>query len=134
MGYYVFFSRWKHSTIQVPFCKDFGRRLRTTSTVCFTSFFLLVAAFVAFILTSGTVLEGWQAGLSFVGFIAITWIPSLIVRPERYIKLLAAGADGIEFSVRNADYAIMLQRSNGITSPIKESTTKDNDDGQAFAT
>ena len=116
VGHYVACSRWRHYTIQVPFCTEFGRQVRTARTVGFTSIFVLVAAFIAFIIASGIALEGWQAGLLLLSFIGITWVPSLIVRPERYIKLLAARTDSIEFRVRDGDYAKMLERSNRITS------------------
>jgi hypothetical protein len=134
-GFYVFFSRWKHSAIQVPFCSEFGDRLRRASTACVATFYVLFAVFVVFvvlIIALGIILEGWQACLSVFGLIAITWIPSLLVRPERYIRLLAVSADSVEFSVRDADYARMLERSNGIIPQIKENPTEGKDDGQAF--
>lgn len=136
VGFYVFFSRWKHSTIQVPFCSEFGRRLRRASTACIATFYALFAVFivsVGFIIALEITLKGWQAVLSVAGLIAITWIPSLLVQPGRYIKLLAVSPDSFEFSVRDTDYARMMERLNGINPPINDIPPKGKDDGQAFA-
>ncbi len=34
VGFYFVFAEWKHWTIQVPFCREFVRRLRVVETVC----------------------------------------------------------------------------------------------------
>ena len=120
VGYYIFYTRWRHSTIQVPFCTEIDRRLRSVSTFCISTFFVLVAIFVVFILSSGIALEGWQAGLSVAGLIGITCLPTLIVRPGRYIELLAANDDFIEFNIREPEYARILGSMNVVIPQIQE--------------
>jgi hypothetical protein len=119
VGYYVFYSRWKHSTIQVPFCAQFDQRLRAVGTYCICTFFVLIAVFILIILTTQMALEGWQGALFLGAFMTIISLPRLIVRPGMYIKLLAAQDDFIEFSIRQTEYARMLVSMNEVI-PLSE--------------
>ncbi len=130
-GFYVFYTRWKYSTIQVPFCAEFGARLRTASTVCTAGFFVLIGLFILVVLAFEIALEGWQAALAVILIIGITWIPPMIVRPGTYIQLLGATEDSIEFEVSDADYAKRLPALNGVILP--ETETKPNGDNKSSA-
>lgn len=122
-GYYIFYSRWKHSIIQVPFCAEFARRRRALITLWVSILLVVIAILVAFVVVSGIVLQGWQIGLWVVGFVAITSIPSLVVRPGKYIELLAESDNCIEFSVRDPEYAKMLASLNEVISQTEEERT-----------
>jgi len=130
-GYYVLFTRWKYSTIRVPFCSAFAKRMRRTYFTCLSVAFGSIAAYIIFIFATARDVQGNEAAIVFLIFIGISWVPTLIVRPGRHIKLLNCTDDRIQFEVRDSTYAKMLAVLNGEIPSENGDERKDKDDGQA---
>ena len=110
-GFYVFFTRWKYSAIQVPFCARFARRLRIANVVWTASFFVLLG--LIGILACISRLDGGEAFVLSVLVMGPAWIPLWILRPDKYIQLLATTDESIEFGIVSEQYAQNLAAING---------------------
>ena len=121
-GYYVVYTRWEYSTIRVPFCASFAKRIKRTQIICFSAAFISIAAYILSIFATGRAVQGNEASFVFIIFIGVLWLPSMLFRPGKYIKLLDH-ADGIRFEVRDLRYAKMLASLNG------EIPSENGDDG-----
>lgn len=128
-GYYVLFTKWKHSTVYVPFCAKYARRGQRAFTISIATAFGLLATYIAIALITMRAIEGREGALAFLIFIGIFWLPSLLVRPQRHIKLLSSDDNHVHFKIRDTRYAKLLAAANGMTQP----ETKKDEDGQSFA-
>jgi len=133
VGWYFVLTRWKHSAIQVPFCAAFANRMRNLYVSCFFLALGAIAAYLTFVIATGRIVQDNENWIAYLIFIGIFWMPSLIIRPNRHIKMLVSNEEGIQFKVRDSTYAKMLATLNGALPPENEEKKKDNDEDQAFA-
>ena len=129
---YIFFSRWKYSKISVPFCTTFAKRERKAYRICFATAFGLLAAYILFQLIAMRPVAGNEIYFVVFSFFGILWMPPLFAGTWRYIKIVNATDDFIDFQIRNPRYAKMFADLNGVSPPEKTRDKKDDDNTMAF--
>ena len=110
MGYFDAYSRREYSTVRVPFCAQFLRKLQIAKRVWTGAALLSVVCILAFVTTEvGAVL------FLFLLVAGPAWIPVWFLRPEKYIQLLPTTGEFVEVGVVNEQYAKLLASLNGAT-------------------
>jgi hypothetical protein len=110
MGYCDAYSRREYATLRVPFCSQFRHKLQTPKLLWPAVVVLAAAVLLAFATPE---IEAVLL-LVLIGAGAL-WIPTWILRPEKYIQLLPTTGESIEIGVVNEQYAKELASLNGTT-------------------
>lgn len=113
---YIFLTRWKHSYFYVPFCAKIARRKRKASIVCMVAAFGLLAVYILVTLLTMRTVDGSEGAIVFLIFLGLFWVPPLLVRPGKYIRLLTVDDGCVQFEISDARYAKMLAILNGAAS------------------
>ena len=126
-GYYIFATKWKYFSIEVPVCADAAQRVRRSWKIFGVGAFSEIA--IAFILgvlraffptvcgacTKLAKLDTIQFLMFWLIYILPFCLPQWFSRPEKYIRISSADESHVEFGVRDAEYARVLAANNGPT-------------------
>jgi hypothetical protein len=126
VAYYIFATKWKYFSLQVPVCSEAAQRVRWAENIFRLGVFSLLAIVATLAVLDAYLPNGSSAfaKLRRPQFLVL-WLvlilpfclPEWFSRPEKHIRILSADESHVEFGVRDADYARLLATNNAPRSP-----------------
>lgn len=111
-GYYVIYTKWRHSVIQVPCCDKLTKIHKCWDSA---SRGIIVVFIFGGIFAGAFKINNTQCITFLVVAVGVFAAAYWLTRPENYIRILDSEDGKISFGVENKQYADLLAEINGGT-------------------